>query len=97
MIKDKLGLTDDQIRVPKQNLALSDSRVLCNSVLKNADFFITKNCKKTIKDIEMAMVDNEGELIKNTTFPCHKLDSARYLLAECYKDFIRKPEKYKRY
>lgn len=96
VIKDKLGLTDDQIRVPKQNLALSDSRVLCNSVLKNADFFITENCKKTIKDIEMAMVDNEGELIKNTTFPCHKLDSARYLIGCCYIDFIKKPEKYRR-
>lgn len=95
VLKDVLNLTDDQIRVPMQNLALSDSRVLCNSVLKNAKFFITENCKKTIKDLEMAMVDNEGELIKNDTFPCHKLDSARYLLAECYKDFIKRPEKYR--
>lgn len=96
VLKDILDLSDDQIRVPSQNLALSDSRVLCNSVLKNANFFITENCKKTIKDIEMAMVDDEGELIKNPTFPCHKLDSARYLWAECYKDFIKRPEKYRR-
>ena len=95
VLKDVLSLTDDQIRVPTQNLALSDSRVLCNSVLKNAKFFITENCKKTIKDLEMAMVDDEGELIKNDTFPCHKLDSARYLIAECYKDFIKRPEKYR--
>lgn len=95
VLKDVLQLTDDQIRVPTQNLALSDSRVLCNSVLKNAKFFITENCKKTIKDIEMAMVDDEGELIKNQTFPCHKLDSARYLIAECYKDFIKRPDKYR--
>lgn len=96
VLKDTLFLKDDQIRVPTQNLALSDSRILCNSVLKNANFYITENCKKTIKDIEMAMVDDEGELIKNTTFPCHKLDSARYLWAECYKDFIKRPEKYRR-
>jgi hypothetical protein len=95
VLKDVLGLTDDQIRVPTQNLALSDSRVLCNSVLKNAKFYITEACKKTIKDLEMAMVDDEGDLIKNETFPCHKLDSFRYLLAECYKDFIRHPEKYR--
>lgn len=95
VLKDTLSLSDDQIRVPKQNLALSDSRVLCNSVLKNAKFYITQNCKKTIKDIEMAMVDNEGDLIKNDTFPCHKLDSARYLIHECYKDFIKYPEKYR--
>lgn len=95
ILKDVLRLSDDQIRVPSQNLALSDSRVLCNSVLKNATFRITKNCKKTIKDMIMAMVDEGGELIKNQTFPCHKLDSARYLIAECYKDFIRSPQKYR--
>lgn len=95
VIKTMLDLRDDDICVPTQNLALSDSRVLCNSVLKNANFFITKNCKATIKDIEMAMVDSEGELIKNPTFPCHKLDSARYLIAETYKDFIKRPEKYR--
>lgn len=95
IFKDMLSLTDDQIRVPTQNLALSDSRVLCNSVLKNAKFYITRNCRKTIKDMQMAMVDNEGELIKNATYPCHKIDSARYLIAECYKDFIKSPEKYR--
>lgn len=96
VIKDMLKLRDDDIRVPSQNLALSDSRVLCNSVLKNANFYITKNCKATIKDIDMAMVDSEGELIKNTTFPCHKLDGFRYLIDLAFKDFIRKPEKYRR-
>lgn len=96
IFKDMLQLRDDDIQVPLQNLALSDSRVLFNSVLKNANFFITQNCKKTIKDIEMAMVDDEGELIKNPTYPCHKLDSARYLVAYAYKDFIKRPEKYRR-
>lgn len=96
VFKDMLELMDNDIRVPKQNMALSDSRVLCNSVLKNADFRITKNCKKTIQDIEMAMVDSEGDLIKNHTFPCHKLDSARYLISCCFEDFIKKPNKYRR-
>lgn len=95
IMKDMLSLTDDQIRVPKQNLALSDSRVLCNSVLKNAKTYITANCKNTIKDLTMAMVDDEGDLIKNQTFPCHRLDGWRYLQAECYKDFLKKPEKYR--
>lgn len=95
IFKDMLKLTDDQIRVPMQNLALSDSRVLCNSVLKNAKFFITDNCKKTIKDVRMAMVDSEGELIKNPTFPNHHGDTFRYFIHCCYKDFIRYPEKYR--
>lgn len=95
IIKDMLQLSDDQIRVPTQNLAISDSRVLCNSVLKNAKTYVTENCKHTIKDLTMAMVDDEGELIKNQTFPCHRLDGWRYLQAVCYADFIRKPEKYR--
>lgn len=95
IFKDKMSLTDDQIRVPTQNLALSDSRVLCNSVLKNAKFYITENCKKTIKDVQMAMVDTEGELIKNPTFPNHHGDTFRYLIHCCYKDFIRSPQKYR--
>lgn len=96
ILKDTLSLSDDQIKVPTVNAALSDSRVLCNSVLKNANFYITRACKKTIKDMQMAMVDHEGELIKNQTFPCHKIDSARYLIGECYKDFIKDPNKYRR-
>jgi hypothetical protein len=96
ILKDVLELTDDQIRVPSVNPAISDSRVLCNSVLKNANFYITEACKKTIHDLEMAMVDNEGNLIKNETYPCHKLDSFRYLISCCYADFIKNPGKYRR-
>ena len=95
VIKDMLSLTDDQIRVPSTNLALSDSRVLCNSVLKNAKFRLTEACKKTIKDAEMAMVDQEGDLIKNPTYPCHHLDTLRYMIHACYPEFITKPEKYR--
>lgn len=96
VFKDMLSLHDDNIRVPSQNLALSDSRVLCNSVLKNSKFYITANCKKTIKDVKMAMVDSEGELIKNPTFPNHHGDTFRYLIHCCYADFIKYPEKYRR-
>jgi hypothetical protein len=94
-MKDMLSLKDDQLLVPTQNLALSDSRVLCNSVLKNAKLFITQKCKKTIKDAVMAMVDDEGELIKNGTFPLHKFDALRYSIACCYKDFIKYPDRYR--
>lgn len=95
IMKDMLSLTDDQIRVPTVNLAHSDSRVLCNSVLKNANIFITKNCKRTIKDAIMAMVDDEGELIKNNTYPLHKFDALRYSIACCFADFIKQPNKYR--
>jgi hypothetical protein len=94
VIKDILNLTDNDLHVPMQNMAISDSRVLINSVLKNAKFKITANCKRTIKDMQMATVDAEGELIKNGAFPAHHLDTARYFIADCYKDFIRNPGKY---
>lgn len=95
IMKDAFDLTDNQIRVPSVNLALSDSRVLCNSVLKNAKVFITENCKSVIRDLEMAMVDDEGELIKNDTFPAHKFDAFRYGIACVFKDFITRPDKYR--
>lgn len=95
VFKDMLQLQDHDIEVPKQNLALSDSRILCNSVFKNAKFFITRNCRRTIKDLEFAMVDNEGELIKNPTFPAHHFDTCRYLIHNTYADFIKYPHKYR--
>lgn len=96
VLKDILSLDDRDIDVPTVNPAHSDSRVLCNSVFKNADFYITKACHRTIKDLEMAMVDDEGELVKNPTFPAHHADTARYLIHKCYPDFIKHPEKYRR-
>lgn len=94
IIKDKLQLEDDNLKMPKQNPALSDSRVLCNSVLQNANFYITKNCKKTIKDAQSAYVDAAGELVKTQIEGLHHFDTLRYLIHAFYPDFIRHPERY---
>jgi hypothetical protein len=94
VFKNVLNLSDDQIRVPSTNMALSDSRVLCNSVLKNANFKITKNCKRTIKDVLMAIVDSDGDLVKDTVYPNHHGDTFRYMIHCCYPDFIKNPERY---
>lgn len=96
IIKQKLELEDDNLKMPKQNPALSDSRVLCNSVLQNANFYITKNCKKTIRDAEMAYVDVSGELVKTQVEGLHHFDTLRYLIHAFYPDFIRHPERYSR-
>lgn len=95
VFKNVLALRENDIDVPGQNPAVSDSRVLCNSVLKNAPFFLTKACKNTIKDLEMLMVDSEGELIKNPTYPAHHGDTFRYLIHCTYKDFIKHPDQYR--
>jgi hypothetical protein len=96
IIKEKLSLEDDNLKMPKSNPALSDSRVLCNSVLQNANFFITKNCKKTIKDAAAAFVDKTGELVKTQVEGLHHFDTLRYMLHCFYPDFIRNPNKYKK-
>jgi hypothetical protein len=94
IIQDKFDLPDHCLKVPKQNMALSDSRVLCNSVLQNAQFYITKNCKKTIKDAAAAYVDASGELVKTQADGLHHFDTLRYLLHCFYADFITDPDKY---
>lgn len=96
IIKDRLSLTDSNILVPKTNLAHSDSRVLCNSVLQNANLYITKNCLRTIKDAKSAYVDASGELVKTQAEGLHHFDTLRYLIHCYFSDFITNPEKYRR-
>lgn len=96
IIREKLELEDDNLKMPKTNPALSDSRVLCNSVLQNANFRITKNCKKTIKDAAAAFVDKSGELVKTQVEGLHHFDTLRYMLHYFYSDFIKNPDKYRR-
>lgn len=94
IIRDKLSLTDHNLKMPKQNPALSDSRVLCNSVLQNANFRITKACKRTIKDANAAFVDKLGELVKTQAEGLHHFDTLRYMIHAFYPDFIKNPNKY---
>jgi hypothetical protein len=95
IIKDKLRLLDRNIRVPLQNMAHRDSRVLCNSVLQNGKFRITENCHKTIMDCIYASVDEDGELIKTQEQGRHFFDNTRYVIHTFYFDFIRHPNKYR--
>jgi len=95
IIKDSLGLSDSNLLMPKQNPALSDSRVLCNSVLQNARFYITKNCTKTIRDAGAAYVDASGDLVKSQAEGLHHFDTLRYMLHCFYPDFIKNPDKYR--
>lgn len=94
IIKDALNLTDDNILVPKQNLALKDSRILNNSVLQNANVFITEDCRQTINDLHSANVGEEGELIKSQAIGLHLFDGFRYFIHALFKYFIKDPERY---
>lgn len=94
IIKKKLSVRDFQFRVRKQNISHVNSRVLCNSVLQNANFVITKNCKETVLDCLYASVDEEGKLIKTPEQGRHFFDIVRYLIDASFPDFIDKPNKY---
>ena len=94
IIKKALGIKDGQFWVRGANLSHINSRVLCNSVLQNANFTITKNCKEAIADCVYASVDEEGELIKTVKDGKHFFDCTRYLLDAKFPDFITKPHKY---
>lgn len=93
IIKERLNLKDRQLLIPSVNMSHLNSRVLCNSVLQNADIKIVRDCKITINDCEIAAVDDEGELIKTTGL--HKFDAFRYLIHAAFPDFITHPQKYR--
>ena len=95
IIKTELGLKDFNLRVPKKNMAHKDSRILCNSVLQNAQFQITANCNRTISDMKAANVDEFGEIIKTQQEGRHFFDNSRYFIHAVWPDFIKNPKKYR--
>lgn len=95
LIRKALGIRDNQFLVRKSNLSHINSRILCNSVLQNANFRITKNCKETIADCVYASVDEEGELVKTVKEGRHFFDNVRYMIDARFPDFITNPNKYR--
>lgn len=93
IIKQKLKLADHNLKVQTKNKELSASRILCNSILQNADVTITENCQDLINDLG-ATVDGFGELIKNKANPLHFFDNFRYMLECQFPDFIDKNHLY---
>lgn len=94
IIKKALGVKDFQFRVRKQNISHINSRVLCNSVIQNANFTISETCKETIMDCLYASVDEEGKLIKTAEHGRHFFDNVRYMIDATFPDFIQNPKKY---
>jgi hypothetical protein len=95
IIRQKLKLKDHNLKVQTKNKELSASRILCNSILQNADITINETCKDLINDLG-ANVDGYGELIKDKANPLHFFDNFRYLLEAYFQDFIDKHHLYKK-
>lgn len=88
-IKDMLEVKDFQLKLRKHNPSHLNSRILCNSVLQNADFAITENCKGCIEDASQSGVDSFGQIIKTKDKGRHLLDNIRYTIDASYPDFIK--------
>jgi hypothetical protein len=91
IIKQKLQLKDIHLKVQSKNRELSASRILCNSILQNAEVTIWEGLHEFINDIALASVDSDGELIKTNEEGRHFFDNFRYMLEACYPSFIEKP------
>jgi len=95
IIRQKLKLKDHNLKVQTKNKELSASRILCNSILQNADVTITKNCVDLVNDLG-ANVDGYGQLIKDKAHPLHFFDNFRYMLECQFPDFLDRPHLYKK-
>lgn len=93
-IKDVLDIRPFQFKVRRQNLSHINSRIICNSVLQNANFAITENCIHTIDDAIQTRVDSFGKIIKTKEKGAHLFDNIRYTIDACFPDWIDKPELY---
>jgi len=94
IIRRKLKLKDHNLKVQTKNKELSASRILCNSILQNAEVTMTDSCKDLINDVSMAAVDGSGDLIKTQTQGLHFFDNFRYMLEAVFPDFLDKPHLY---
>jgi hypothetical protein len=95
IIKKALMIKDYQMKVRKSNISHINSRMLCNSVLQNAEFSISENCEESITDLSATEVDEKGEIVKSQTAGRHFCDNVRYMIDAQFYDFISTPNKYK--
>lgn len=96
IIKQKLKLKNDNLKVRTKNADLSASRVVCNSILQNAEVLISEELIEFINDLAFASVDDKGDLIKTSAQGLHFFDNFRYMLDVSYPNFIDKPHLYKK-
>lgn len=78
IIKNKLGLSNNQMLVPEKNPDHSNSRVLCNSLLyRHPDYLIHPRNKSLILDLELVEMKDDSQIDKKK-HGAHHLDCWRY-------------------
>ena len=96
-VKQNLDLADREIRLRSKNIDLLESRIICNSALKNCDILIDPSCTELIHDCNYANVDYYGILIKDRNHnKMDFLDGFRYMIDAEFPDIVTRQEKYSR-
>lgn len=93
IIKDQLDIGTTQIKVPKANPSVRNTRVLVNSLFsKHGNFWVnTKACPHLTLDLNGVVVDENGDIDKaRDKRQTHLLDCLRYDCWTFHRDFLDK-------
>jgi hypothetical protein len=91
VIKQKLRLSDGQMKQPGVNPSHQDARVLLNSILQNGAIKINPElCPFLISDLQTVEVDDNGEMNKKKdASKTHLLDACIYYFNTFYHHFLK--------
>jgi hypothetical protein len=89
VIREKLRLNSGQLKVPAVNPAISDSQVLCNSILANHAVCFDPSMTYTIDDMLYVEMTDTGDIDKSKDkHRSHLLDAVRYTFNTFHKHLI---------
>lgn len=91
IIKQKLALELGQLKVPKSNPRIRNSRVLTNSLLsRHPSILIHPRCKFLVEDLKFVEVTDTGEIDKKKDKRrAHLIDCLRYYFNSFHWEFIK--------
>jgi len=93
VVKNKLRLTDTQLKVGSINPSVADTRVLLNSMLQHDYVKISRNCPILIRDLKYVEVDENGDIKKdrsNVNKEADQLDCLRYELFTFHRNYLKR-------
>lgn len=82
IIRRELNIGRAGFKVPRKNLGLKTSRIICNTALERMDIRIDPSCEFLIEDLLTVEVTDKGEIDK-------KKDSSKSHLLDCFRYYIQ--------
>lgn len=92
VVMNRLRLSRNQMKQPRMNPSVRDTRVLLNSMLQNYPILIDPSCQFLIRDLKYVEVDGEGDIKKDRSTETKKadlLDCLRYYLHTFHSDYLK--------